>query len=63
MLQYSTSFFERCESFKCEKEKAEQWVFVKVATGKEAAQAWGWPVAKTGKSQESGEFARVVKGN
>ena len=63
MLQNNTSFSKRSESIKSQKERAEQQVFVKVASGKEEAQGWGWPVAKNDKRKEFGELARVEKGN
>lgn len=63
VLQNNTSFSEKSESIKSQKERAEQQVFVKVASRKEEAQACGWPVAKNDKRKEFSEFAKVGKGN
>lgn len=63
MLQNSTSFSKRSESIKSQKERAEQQLFVKVASGKEEAQAWGWPAAKNDKRKEFSQFARVEERN
>lgn len=63
MLQNSISFSKRCETIKSQKKMAEQQVFVKVASRTEAAQVWGWPLAKSNKRKEFGEFARVEEGN